>query len=178
MNAARMAVIERLAGGHDDLVFRFFGMFSRFECALKHCRRFVRQGGKLVAEPDWRVANPDWLEFAKLIRGEFADCRATEFVAARAYLLRHPPKTQVLSADKTLGWEETHREPDEWEEGYVLRLVRTIRNNLFHGGKYPLPEGAVDEAARNRDLLQAGLVVLDLCLSLSPEVEEQFKKVA
>lgn len=44
------------------------------------------------------------------------------------------------------------------DEQYVIELLKTVRNNLFHGGKYP--DGPVEEIARNREILRASLVVL------------------
>jgi hypothetical protein len=35
----------------------------------------------------------------------------------------------------------------------MCSLIRTVRNNLFHGGKSADPFGPVLEAARNRQLI-------------------------
>lgn len=57
----------------------------------------------------------------------------------------------------------------------MLRLVRVVRNNLFHGGKYQ--SGPFDEIARNENLLEAAITVLSHCLALSDPVREAFEEV-
>jgi hypothetical protein len=54
------------------------------------------------------------------------------------------------------------------EEHYVLELVKAVRNNLFHGGKYP--EEHIEELERNAVLLRAALRILDGCYQLRPDL--------
>lgn len=143
-----------------EVVFEFFAVFSRFEYALKRSDFLEHDDGR---------AEPNWDTFANTLRGRLADVRDPAFLEARRFLLSEPPKTQI-AAQRQLGWEDTTRGPGESEERYLLRLVSTIRNNLFHGGKYPYPFGPIEEPSRDRRLLQAGVVVLQACLSLSPQV--------
>ena len=65
----------------------------------------------------------------------------------------------------------------EHREGYVLRLVRVVRNNLFHGGKYPIPIEPLEDMARNEVLLNPSIVVLRNCLSISDPVRAAFEEV-
>ncbi len=67
----------------------------------------------------------------------------------------------------TLKWEKTTKGCGEHDENYILRLVRSVRNNLFHGGKYPLEGGPIEDVARNNCLLQASITVLECCIELS-----------
>lgn len=73
-----------------------------------------------------------------------------------------------------LDWVDTRQGTGESNERYVLRLVTTIRNNLFHGGKYP--KAPVSEVARNKKLLDAGIVVMNHCLELSDPVRAIFNE--
>jgi hypothetical protein len=57
----------------------------------------------------------------------------------------------------------------ESEEAYVLRLLKTARNNLFHSGKYP--DGPIAEVARDRDILHTALTILDGCYELHDGVK-------
>jgi hypothetical protein len=67
----------------------------------------------------------------------------------------------------------------ESDERYLLRLVRDVRNNLFHGGKYPAPTGPVDgEVLRNSKLLKACLTILDRCQSLHADVSRVFEEAS
>lgn len=154
--------------GDKQLVFQFFVDFSRFEYALK------RTGFLKYRD---RRAEANWDTFANSVRAQLGDVRDPDFIEARRLLLSRPPQTQVAVGGK-LGWQETGRGDGESEERYLLRLVRVVRNNLFHGGKYPYPFGPVAEPARDRELLQAGVVILQTCLTLSPEVAAFFGEPA
>ena len=91
--------------------------------------------------------------------------------------MKKPPKTQIVSGND-LGWRETPIGQGEHHESYVLRLVRTVRNNLFHGGKYPYPLGPVEDVARNERLLRSAVVILRQCLKLSKTVRNNFEEAA
>ncbi len=143
------------------LVLAFFTVFSRFEYALKT--------SGLVAEGRHREAAPDWNAFATELRGRFAAVHDKRFANACAYLRGAPPRRQVLIKGR-LRWEDSHPRHGEYDERYLLRLVRTVRNNLFHGSKFPYGVGPDLDALRNRRLLEAGIAVLEQCLALSPKV--------
>jgi len=54
----------------------------------------------------------------------------------------------------------------------LLGCIRIVRNNLFHGGKFPL--APVQEPARNPLLLHHALVIIYACLPLDAEVNAYF----
>jgi len=83
-----------------------------------------------------------------------------------------------VAPEGTLGWAETKRGPSEREEEFLVRLVRTIRNNLFHGGKFPYPDGPVQDVARDRELINSALVVLKEALALHPDLDATFREAA
>jgi hypothetical protein len=150
-----------------DLVFRFFAVFSRFECALKRAD-FFKRGLNDAAQPDWE-------RFSQTLQGRFGGIQNAAFGEACARLLTKPPQKQVVDG-QALRWKASTRVAGECEEAYILRLVRTVRNNLFHGGKYPWPDQGVEDAARNRGLLEASLVVLNECLALNAALGETFSE--
>ncbi len=169
MSSDRFAVIDQLGIDH-ELVFRFFAVFSRFEFALKRSGEFLRA--------DVPEAKPDWSAFAAKIEGRFESSEEPGLQDAYRYLLAEPPNTQMRS-DGRVTWQRTDRRASESDEAYVLRLVRTTRNNLFHGGKYPEGDGGVvDEPGRNERLLKAGLDVLAASLRFYPSLEERFAEAA
>ena len=147
------------------LVFLFFVTFARFECALKDAGFFVKRDGD---------AEADWDAFANSLRGKLESKRTPELADAIDYLTNHPPRKEVVAA-RELSWAPLSHGKGESTEAWFLRLVRRIRNNLFHGGKGRYPYGPVPEPSRDSKLLYCGLVVLSECLSLSPEVERAFK---
>lgn len=147
------------------LVYLFFVTFARFECALKQVGIFVKRDGD---------AEPDWDTFSNSLRGKLDWKRTPELADAIAYLMSCPPRKEVVAAGE-LDWTPLSRGAGESHEAWLLRLVRRIRNNLFHGGKGRYPYGPVSEPSRDSTLLYCGLVVLSECLSLSPEVDRAFK---
>ena len=70
------------------------------------------------------------------------------------FLESEPPRRQAVSGHD-IDWKDTSIGNGEQHENYVLRLVRIVRNNLFHGGKYPIPVGPMEDVGRNRELLNA-----------------------
>lgn len=142
-----------------ELVLDFFWKFSVFECALKR-EGFLRAGWNDAAEPNWK-------EFGRSIQGRFGDVRAIGFPEAVNALKDASPRRQVVR-DGQLRWEEVLQQPNESEESFVIKLLKTARNNLFHGGKYP--DGAIEEIARDKAILKAALKVIEGCYELHPEI--------
>ena len=138
-----------------ELVFEFFWKFSVFECALKR-EGFLRAGRHDAAEPDWDL-------FGREIQGQFAQVSIRDFREAVAELRHLSPRRQIVR-DGRLGWDPVVRQESESDEVFTLRLLKTARNNLFHGGKYP--DGPIDEIARNRKILRAAIMILDGCYDL------------
>lgn len=154
----------QFTGANDEVVLEFFVTFSRFEYALKRAQ-FVK-GDK------HHNAQPDWCRFAREVAGRLDDVKDEEFKGAKSYLLQNPPRKQVLR-DKSMSWEANCKRNQESEGQYLLRLVRDVRNNLFHGGKYD--QGSVDDhSLRNNDLLKASLTILDWCLQLDGTLASYF----
>lgn len=147
----------RFTGTDDNVVLKFFANFSRFEYALKRAG-FVTSG-------EYHSAKPNWREFAEKVSVGLGDIKEGEFNSAKSYLLQHPPRRQVFR-DNSIRWEANCKSNTESEGQYLLRLVRDVRNNLFHGGKYDR-ESVDDGSLRNSELLNASLIILDQCLQLN-----------
>jgi hypothetical protein len=143
----------------DISAWSFFRTFARLEYALK-------AAGFHCGEGD---ANANWTTFAKSIEGRFHEVQEQTFLAAIEYYRAHPPMKQTI-ADGMLAWEV--RPPQAGiDEDRILILVRRVRNNLFHGGKF---NGRWFEPQRSVDLMRHGQVILETCLTLSPSVNEAF----
>jgi hypothetical protein len=165
--------IQAIAGD-EKLVFDFFTQFSRFECALK------RAGFVKGSRPDGGYAKPDWETFANELDGTLAAVTDIDFIAAKSFLLRKPPDKQMFVPPHGMRWEMNSKKAGESDAQYLLRLVGDVRNNLFHGAKYPSAEGGyVDgKALRNSNRLKACLTVLDKCRSLNASVKSHFAEAA
>ena len=129
-----------------ELVFSFFHKFSRFEFALKDAGKWRKGHGG--------AALPDWDSF-------LADHEATyQLTTAAAALVAANPKKQVVSDDEhSLEFRDLIFSENVSDLAKVSRLARTVRNNLFHGGKHDA-EGW-DNPARIRELLPLTSAVLD-----------------
>jgi hypothetical protein len=145
-----------------ELFLEFFIIFSRFEYALKRAG-FVT-GNKEKASPDWK-------KFAFSLEGKFKSDRTQELIDAVNFLKSKPPKKQILKKGK-LDWKDNPYQESEPVAKWLIDMVNIIRNNLFHGGKFP--SGPIEEPSRNLKLLKSGLVVLYECLQLNDTVREFF----
>ena len=144
-----------------SLVLDFFMKFSRFEFALKISG---------FARGDENFVGPAWRRFAASISSSFDKCRTPELEQACKYYLVNPPHQQVIVGD-SLGWNanipNTNSEPE-----FLIELVKRVRNNLFHGGKYNAEMH--EETARSEALLRNGLIILEECLRVLPDVKQAY----
>ena len=127
------------------LAFDFFYWFSRFEFCLK-------DNGYLKHHEPGDNAEPGWDKFVERHSANYqpsADAQA---------LLNDPPERQIVLANRELDWRAVGTSDCTSELAKVARLVKTVRNNLFHGGKH----GAAgwDNPTRTQLLLSASKAVL------------------
>lgn len=135
-----------------DTVTEFFATFSRFEYSLKRSG-FHRQEKNNAVEAHWdRFEN----ELTKLDIVELAP-----ILTVGAYLTKNPPKKQTLK-NGVLDWDDAI--PIGSDIKTLLIYVRRVRNNLFHGGKFPgTPVGGSERDIR---LVKDSLAVLQAILEL------------
>ena len=149
------------------LVIDFLERFARFESELK-------VDGCLTDPTPGAVAKANWNRYATLLGGRLLARQDTADAAAS--LLADPPKVQYVTEGQTARFEPQARNPRHSDERWLLRLVQTVRNNLFHGGKHAPPLGLVGEPARDRALLRACIVILDACLELNLVLRSRFRE--
>ncbi len=139
----------------------FFLIFSRFEYALKRSG-YVKDGGYLQA---------DWEKFGDDIIDAFESQKCEQLLEAIDYLNKCPPRRQVLK-DNKLSWKPlTNRNNDiRW----LITVVKTVRNNLFHGGKYP--SGPITDPSRDEQLIKHSIIVLKHLLYSSEKVKIAYFK--
>lgn len=124
--------------------FDFFYWFSRFEFALK-------ENGYLKNRQIGDRALPGWDEFTQ----QWAETYVVSREALVLVDLR--PETQVVGKNG-LSWKPTDLAKCTSDLAKVTLTLKTIRNNLFHGGKHG-GEGW-DDAQRTSELLATGVAVL------------------
>ena len=155
--------IEELIQSEDrTMVFRFFLAFSRFEYALKRAG-FLRKEKIPKAEADWdRFSQENNAAFERLFKSQ-------RLQSACDFYDKNPPKKQIYK-DGTLDWGEAPQQNPTYLLN-LLRMVRRVRNNLFHGGKF---SSLITEPARDRNLIKNSLTILKDCLPLNPLVNSFF----
>ena len=147
----------------DRLVNDFFRTFARFEYALK-VTRFYRRTGDDAAQPDWTA-------FARSVSDALNKPADASLGEAIEYILHCPPRKQVIR-DDTLGWIEGMPTPRPGDRAdLVLMLVRRVRNNLFHGGKF---SHEWFDPTRSEQLLTHSLRILHGCLEASAVVHDAY----
>lgn len=136
---------EEIYSELSERAFEFFYWFSRFEAALKENKmlRSARPGD--AAQADW---------------SQFVGHHHARYVASAeaAHLIRLQPERQVVGPNGNLSWSPVSTEDCKSELEKVVRLLKVVRNNLFHGGK----SGAAgwSQAERTSDILAAATCVL------------------
>ncbi len=131
-------------------IIHFFFVFSRFEFALK-ATGYLKTSER---------ASPDWGKFRAEVKDKYVPGMNEELDSAVAYLCEMPVGTQV-SLGEGLEFVPTSRK-EQTDIEFSIYSVEKIRNNLFHGGKFP--SGPVTDPSRDARLLYSGLVVLTQCL--------------
>ena len=143
-----------------DLIFEFFMVYSRFEFALKQKRDFRRIEGNEHVAPNWRA-------FSAAVQEKFYPDKSPELRQAFDYYVSDPPKIQVVQNFR-LSWKKNQKRENETNFAWVIRSIGIVRNNLFHGGKFPWDQ------MRDTSLLSYGLLILYECLELDAAVFRAF----
>lgn len=135
-----------------NLAFDFFYWFSRFEFSLK-------ENGYLKNHIAGTTAEPGWDEFVKKWENQYPSSPEAE------YLLYAPPERQIIGTCAELDWEPVGLQDCKSDLEKVVRLLKTVRNNLFHGGKHG--SAGWDDPDRTHKLLNASKSILDQLARLS-----------
>jgi hypothetical protein len=146
-----------------DLAIEFMATFSRMEHALKSSGYALGNESKV---------DPAWDRFANEIDQQFNQLEDEELIEAKALLLTSPPRKQVLQNERVVFQDQTVDQQQRTTQ-QILRFVRTVRNNLFHGGKF-LPTGEIEEG-RNAALVEASLKVIRACIELNERVKQSYE---
>jgi hypothetical protein len=137
---------DEVASSLSNSAFEFFFWFSRFEFALKVNRYLKSNTVGAIAEPGWE-------EFVRRWNAEYV------LSLEASHILNIPPNRQIVGHGGDLDWKPMGLEDCKSELEKVVRLLKTIRNNLFHGGKHGAAEW--DDADRTQVLLTDGKSILD-----------------
>lgn len=163
--SAQQAILQIAEAADRRLAWEFFVLFSRFEYALKRSG-FLR--------PNVPEAQADWGRFARENQTPFSESNSVSVAKkeAVAYYEKEPPRKQ-LQQNGRLHWSDPLRPGDgETSLEFLCRAIGTVRNNLFHGGKFP--QFPVQDVSRDEALLKHAKELLFELLELNAEVRRQF----
>ncbi|TBF35226.1 hypothetical protein ELG88_08360 [Rhizobium leguminosarum] len=105
-----------------DLGFDFLFFYARFEFALKENKYLKKSKPGAPAEAGWTAFTAKWQ----------ADYKLT---AAAAALIEAAPKREVIGDDGSPHFKAIEFPAATSDLEKVVVYCRTVRNNLFHGGK-------------------------------------------
>lgn len=145
-----------------DLVRDFLFVFSRAEYALK-ATGFVKVGPH-------DVPKIQWTDFARELGDRLFNCPDAAIENAQQYLVENPPKKQTYGTHG-LVWKERRQRSDQSSAEFLIESATQVRHNLFHGGKDLM--GRLAE--RDRELVQAAMLIIAFAISLHPQVEKVFQ---
>ena len=141
----------------------FFVMFARLEYALKAQEHIVKTAQKQDLTIDWR-------KLSQLIDGRFQKKVATDEELKRAveYFCDCPPQKQIWNGhNKDFELPAPQNVP---QTERVLLCLRTLRNNLFHGGK----DFKREDADRDQTLIAHGLAVITAVVDCNEDLRADF----
>jgi hypothetical protein len=150
-------LVEKIQIAEEEFL-QFVLLFARFEYALKRTSGLAFVRGEAVYA--------DWRKFGRELDSGFDPTQNDDLCHGIEYLIQQPPLKQILN-NEGLSFVQPKPRTDEPFLVQVLDTVKTVRNNLLHGGKFP--DGEVLDPARNRTLLKSASVVLRECLRLAGE---------
>jgi hypothetical protein len=150
----------------EKLACEFFLLFSKYEFALKALGYVSNYTNSLAVMPNWE-------KFAKEKGAPLLNDPIPAVVAAKNWLLRNPAKRQesvakikkVDSKDKTeLAWiqHQPAIDPKDAKAVDLFRMIKNVRNNLHHGGKFKEGVYSSDwvESPKSKKLIECSLVIL------------------
>ena len=145
-----------------ELVFKFFTVFSLFEYALKRAG-FLATGRNDEAQPNWE-------NFANAIHPQFAAITTPTLVTAVNYMLNQPVMRQVVQNNSAV-FIQRQRPQGMNDTAWLSILIRGVRNNLFHGGKFRY------DRPRDPELISCSLLILETWAQLHPDLELELRNV-
>lgn len=159
-------------GPKEDTAKEFFAVFSRFECALKSANYFYRYRDEHIEENDCQRIGADWSKYAIYL--EKNEDIKTKIIDSAKYLLDNSPKIQCIKNEtKEIKWTNPKRK-NKTEIEWIFYLLKLVRNNLFHGGKYENGQDGSYNSSHDENLLQTCLKILYICLDDDYPVTEAF----
>lgn len=147
-----------------DLCFRFFILFSRFEYALKRAGFYKEPGKKQRSlELCWDKAGNALNSLCKP--------SLEEYHKRNPYMFQKPPKKLMIHPNGQIEWFSSNIQTMNTTR-QALHIVSSVRNNLFHGGKWP--DGPQSDTARDKLLIESSIEIIEIILNSAESVRTHF----
>lgn len=149
-----------------NCLIKFISSFTRLEYALKEAGyyRSKKNGDVIVC----------WDCFYNKIHKQLEEARKDKKLNDAINYFENTdtrPKKQVVNDAGFLDWKDA--------DGNLLVLIRRVRNNFFHGGKYKRPNSDdtiyIQEPTRDAKLLENAEYILQEALKLDGRVESAYE---
>ena len=149
-----------------NLIFEFLATFSRFEYALKTAGYYLINKKRYEAKADWG-------KFTEEVSQNLNLEMSNKLKEAFSFILSYNLKLLGEIGNKSkLDWITFEIDENESDLSKVIRKIKQIRNNTFHGGKFLKPSENVDN---NTLLLKHSLTVLIEIKNLSKSVQDAYE---
>lgn len=146
-----------------ELALEFLAVYSRLEYALKVTRfRSIKEG----------EAKADWSKFSLEVSDVFDPRKNEELSNAFAYITTEPLRFLGVR-NGVLDWYDFSVPNNCSPIDKAIRIIKQMRHNLFHGGKYAHDNNA--SADRDSKLLTNALLVLKEVQQKIPEVKTAYE---
>jgi hypothetical protein len=142
-----------------ELALKFFLVFAWFENVFKYLEYWEDRGYVKI----------DWMRFGSELNDSFDPERSPELKEAYDFLMEESPRNQ-RPRDHEIIWVDIEPSADATPLEKVLFHVNTVRNNFFHGGKFP------QFRRRDAKLLEACLVILKECVEIHPSLPGYYRE--
>ncbi|HBO4889760.1 hypothetical protein ACIUZJ_27080 [Pseudomonas aeruginosa] len=152
---------ENISAEITERAFDFFYWFSRFEFSLKEngYLKHIRPGDR---------AEPGWDNFVQKHSDKYSISQSA------TALIEQRPEQQIVLPGRELGWRPVKLDDHNSDLARVAHLLKTVRNNLFHGGKHG---GANwDNPERTIHLILLSKAILDEFAALG-DFEADYKRI-
>lgn len=140
-------------------VIEFFVKFSRFEYALRSNEYCETKGANIIVKTDF-------IKFANQYKNVSLPEELINFVK---YLDDNP--VGKLTSDKSY---IKNKETSKSELYRLVMYLTRIRNNLFHGVKYPNLE-KYEKESRGTKLINLGIKAVDFLVTIDSKIETTYR---
>lgn len=147
----------------DKLCYEFFREFARYEYCLKAIGLYHNT----------KNAKANWDKYAKQVEKVFDNPDNPDLIDAINYYMDSPPKKQIIK-DGVLSWDDSLPQEDSTAIKTFI-LIRRVRNNLFHGGKF---NGEWFQPERSEILIMHALTILRACAQSHSNVSKAYAGIA